>query len=226
MAEKWRSNFDGAKELRSGSRSPMSVTGKPSSSMTLIGRLKPKTFADYAKSLRKIAADIRGIKSGTDKFNPHTGGRQKWLEKVEAVAVAEITPEKIQKWKLSFLRRASSDPASQRRARISVNSLLRQAKSLFSKKVVRFLSFKLPTPRPFDGVEFEPRQTMRYHSTVDVKVLIKAAVDELARGEGDKRSVCHRYPARSSSTAVVNLQEVAVDWIPPSASIPPKRLRL
>lgn len=54
-----------------------------------IGGLKPKTFADYAKSLRKIAADIRGIKGGTDKFNPHTGGRRKWLEKVEAVPLAE-----------------------------------------------------------------------------------------------------------------------------------------
>jgi len=151
-----------------------------------IGGLKAKTFADYAKSLRKIAADIQGIKGGKDKFNPHTGGRQKWLEKVEAIPLAEITPERIQKWKLSFLRKASSDPASQRRAKISVNSLLRQAKSLFSKKVVRFLSFKLPTPPPFEGVDFEPRQTMRYHSTVNAKVLIKAAVDELAVGDGDK----------------------------------------
>ena len=154
--------------------------------VTAIGGLRPKTLADYAKALRLIVADIFKIDGGTDKFDAHTGGRQKWIEKVETVRLADVTPEKVQKWKLGFLRRAGNDPANQRRARTSVNSLLRQAKSLFSKKAMRFLTLKLPDPLPFESVDFEPRQSMRYHSSIDPWALIAAAQKELENGDGDK----------------------------------------
>ena len=152
-----------------------------------IAGLRPKTFADYAKAFRKIVAEIYKIDGGRDKFNPHTGGRTKWLEKIEAIPLAEITPEDVQKWKLAFLGRAGTDPVKQRRAKISVNSLLRQAKSLFSKNVLKFLSIKLPNPLPFEGIAFEPRQTMRYRSGMDVTKLILQAQKDLEDGEGDTR---------------------------------------
>ena len=154
--------------------------------VTAIGGLRPKTLADYAKAFRLIVADLSKIDGGRDKFDAHTGGRQKWLEKVEAVPLAEITPEKVQKWKLAFLRRGGKDPASQRKAKTSVNSLLRQAKSLFSKKTMRFLTLDLPRPLPFEGVDFEPRQTMRYHSSIDPLALISDARTELGGSQDDK----------------------------------------
>jgi len=149
--------------------------------------LRPKTLNDYAKALRKIVADIFEIDGGRGKFNPHTGGWQKWVAQVDAVKLADITPEKVQRWKLGFLKQAGDDPVKQRRAKISVNSLIRQAKSLFSKKATLFLTIQLPTPLPFDGVAFEPRQTMRYHSTIDVPTLIKKAEEELANGVGEQQ---------------------------------------
>ena len=79
-----------------------------------------------------------------------------------------------------------NDLADQRRARTSVNLLLRQAKSLFSKKAMRFLMIKLPDPLPFENVDFEPRQSMRYHSTIDPWTLISDAQTELENGAGDK----------------------------------------
>ncbi len=154
--------------------------------VTTIGGLRPKTLADYAKALRLIVAEVFEIDGGRDKFDPHTGGRLKWLEQVEAVPLADLTPDKVQRWKLAFLRRAGSDPAKQRRAKTSVNSLLRQAKSLFSKKALRFLTLKLPDPLPFDGVQFEPRQSMRYHSAIEPWSLISVAQAELANGEGNR----------------------------------------
>ena len=63
--------------------------------VTAIGGLRSKTLADYAKALRLIVSDIFQIEGGKGKFDPHTGGRQKWLEKVEAVRLAEITPERV-----------------------------------------------------------------------------------------------------------------------------------
>jgi integrase len=90
----------------------------------------------------------------------------------------DITPDKIQKWKVNFLKRASSNPIKKRAASISVNSLLRQAKSLFSPAVLRFINLEIPCS-PFEGVAFEPRRSMRYQSSFDVESLIRAAQKEL-----------------------------------------------
>jgi integrase len=90
-----------------------------------------------------------------------------------------VTPARVQEWKRSFLAAAGNDPLELRRARISVNSLLRQARSLFATKRIRHLQLSLPSLLPFDSVDFEPRQSMKYRSEIDVIVLIKAARAEL-----------------------------------------------
>jgi integrase len=71
-----------------------------------------------------------------------------------------------------------------RTARTSVNSLLRKAKSLFSTKRLRFVgSLGLPFSGPFEGVEFEPRQSMRYHILVSLEKLTAEALRELPAQE-------------------------------------------
>jgi hypothetical protein len=62
---------------------------------------------------------------------------------------------------------------------MSVNSVLRQARSLFSSKRLRYLEVSLPSPLPFEGVQFEPRQSMKYRSGIELLKLIKAAKAEL-----------------------------------------------
>jgi integrase len=95
------------------------------------------------------------------------------------VRIAAITPAEVQKWKLRFLRRAGTDPIKQRAARVSVNSLMRQAKSLFAPAVLKFVSLELPGASPFAGVAFEPRQSMKYRSGFNVEKLIEEAQKEL-----------------------------------------------
>src|SRR5262249_17767038 len=97
-------------------------------------------------------ADICGIDGGNSKYDYRTGGRDAWLRKVHGVRIAAITPEEVQKWKLRFVRRTGTDPIKQRAARISVNSLMRQAKSLFAPSVLKFFSLGLPEASPFQGV--------------------------------------------------------------------------
>ncbi len=60
-----------------------------------------------------------------------------------------------------------------------MNSLMRQAKSLFSPGILKFVRLELPNALPFTGVGFEPRQSMRYRSGFDVETLIEAAQKEL-----------------------------------------------
>jgi len=67
-----------------------------------------------------------------------------------------------------------------RRAKVSVNSLIRQAKCLFSPKITRHLELELPDPLPFHGIEFEPRPSLKYRSGFDVHKVIQAAINELS----------------------------------------------
>jgi integrase len=146
------------------------------------------TVEGYAKSLRRIVSDIFGLSDGYQKHDYRKGGFQKWLTSVHNIKLADVTPTRVQEWKQSFVAKAGTDAIALRKARISVNSIMRQARSLFSPKMLRHVELSLPNPLPFAGVEFEPRQSMKYRSEIDIEALIKAANKELcaAAPEGYK----------------------------------------
>jgi integrase len=145
--------------------------------------LKAKTREGYAVALRKIVADSFGIDGARAKFDARGGGRQAWLERVHAIKLRELTPGLVQKWKRDFLSRAGDDPIKQRTAKISVNSIIRRGKSLFASGAIAHLECALPSPLPFEGVKFEPRQSMRYRSTIDAAALTNKARLELAQDD-------------------------------------------
>jgi hypothetical protein len=122
---------------------------------------------------------MSGLLVNQEKYDYYYGGRAEWLTRVHGIALDQITPATIQEWKQSFLAKAGSDPLPLRRARISVNSLMRRARSLFSPKILRHLQVAIPSVKPFAGVEFEPRQSMKYRSRLDVCKLIEAANETL-----------------------------------------------
>jgi integrase len=150
---------------------------------------KPRTLADYARTFRRIVADIMGIEEDTDhdgkpksRFNYRPGGgRQTWVERVHAVELEKITPARVEVWKSGFVNRVVGDPLKKRSARTSANSNLRMAKGLFSKDVIARLDYlKLPQILPFDGVKGFKAEDMRYSSKFDPIALIRAGQDELA----------------------------------------------
>lgn len=79
-----------------------------------------------------------------------------------------------------------NDPVKQRSARISCNSIMRQVKNLFSPGTLKFIEIEAPEKLPFDGVAFEPRQSMRYRGGFDVKPLIGEAGQELGKGKSSR----------------------------------------
>jgi integrase len=137
------------------------------------------TFKDYAQAFRQIVSEIFCLSSDTLKYDYRAGGREEWLSKVHAINLAEVTPAKVQEWKLGFLAKAGDDPLALRKARISVNAIIRRARSLFSPRKLRHIALVLPRPLPFEGVEFETRQSMKYRSEIDIKKLIADARQEL-----------------------------------------------
>jgi len=146
--------------------------------------LKPQTLEGYSKALRKIVSDIFEIGDGNEKCDYRGGGFHAWLEKVHAVKLADLTPDRIQMWKRGFLERAGRNSLKQRAAKTSVNSFIRRAKALFAPKTVKHLvTVQLPSPLPFTGISFEPRQSTLYRSSFVASELIQAAQQELAQDD-------------------------------------------
>jgi len=128
LASGWRAHSDFLEELKEKSD------------------LKPKTLEGYAVALRKIVADLTGQ-------GPPLGGapgrHAAWRQAVESTKLTELTPAKIQHWKLSFVAKAGDDPVGQRSARISANSFLRRAKALFAPHMTKQMKrVSLPNPLP------------------------------------------------------------------------------
>jgi len=60
----------------------------------------------------------------------------------------------------------------------------KQVAVVFSKKkFLRFLDLRLPVPAPFAEVEFYPRESMRYRSTIQAPKFLRDAREHLAEGD-------------------------------------------
>ena len=145
-----------------------------------VATVNPATFALYAAALRKIVGDIIRVKRNRKRFGPKGGGAQAYRRAIDAAPLTLLAPAAIQKWRMEYVKRAKT-PAEQRSRMTSCNSTLRQARSLFGKKIVRFVP--LPEPPPFEHVEFFPRQSAKYFSRIDAKTLLAEARNELAEND-------------------------------------------
>ena len=151
---------------------------------TKVSSARKQSLDGYAKAFRLIVAEIHEI-SSDGKFDAYKGGMKKWRAKVDAVAMDTITPAVILAWKNKRLRSAERDPLAKRRAVVTVNSLMRNAKALFGKKLLPFVeqSITLPRPLAFDGVTLEKEPSLRYISKIDPFAILAKAKEELAVAE-------------------------------------------
>jgi site-specific recombinase XerD len=162
-----------------GGKKPNATVGEFLSELLALHASRAKTIEGYAIALRKIVADVAGIQSGGRGGKPDN--HRLWRENVEAVPLSALTPAKVQTWKENFLVRAGTDPVKQRSARVSVNSFIRRARSLFGPAMIETLSgIVLPDPLPFTGIKLEKRSMPKYRSSFDAKALVEAAREDLA----------------------------------------------
>jgi hypothetical protein len=70
--------------------------------------LNPGTLKGYASAFRSIVADIFGIEGGKEKYDYRSGGRNRWTQKINAVRLTPITPERVI-WKRAFIARAGEE---------------------------------------------------------------------------------------------------------------------
>lgn len=146
------------------------------------------SFKGYCRAVRLIVGHSFNLRGGKDKYNYSKGGTKAWREKIEAIPLAALTPEVILAWKRSYLHSVGPDLIAQRRRRTSTISLLKEAKCLFSRKILRFVPFEDPIANPFDDIELESKPSPRYRSNFDLAEVIRLAQ------EGDQQKQIEPLP--------------------------------
>lgn len=149
-----------------------------------VSTARPGTVWSYATSLRRIVAEVAQVsKRDLGRVSKQGGQAAKaarWREKVDALPLALLTPEKVMAWRLETLKKAGDNLAAQRTAKTTINSVLRNAKALFAPKVIKHVSRALVLPpNPFADVGFFERNSARYNSKINSAELIEAARREL-----------------------------------------------
>lgn len=146
-----------------------------------VSSASPKSFANYSRWLRAIIAHLKGQRDSKRKFDYKKGGVREWRKKVDEVPLSYLTPDRVRKWQKDFLAKAGDDPVKRKKAQHSVNSAIRNARALFSDKVLSMLKdIEIPSPLPFEGVSLVKSGSMRYQSEVDVVKLVEDAQRELS----------------------------------------------
>jgi integrase len=142
--------------------------------------LKAGTFIEYRKSFCQILADIFKVVAGKEKFDYVNGGAQKRLDKIYKIKLSNVSSDKIEEWKNKTLRtRTSKDALRRNSSCATINKTLRNAKSLFSKKILKAIGMQDSCILPFKDIEFLPEGSHRYHSEFDAKQLVEEAMKEL-----------------------------------------------
>ena len=145
------------------------------SAVTEKALIHPKTLESYAAALRKIASDTHRI--------PHNGApRSEWRARVDRVKLASLTLETIEAWRTGFIRRHAVNPLKEKSARVSANSFIARARSLFGAETISRVRdvVEIPNPVPFAGVKVQKVHVTRYRSGFNVETLLESAREELA----------------------------------------------
>ena len=143
--------------------------------------VREQSFRAYKQAFRKIVADIMKISGEKKNATVGSDGNREWKYKVDSVALVQITPSKVQSWRQSRINETGKDASAKRKAAVTANSQIRNAKALFSKKILPFLKeeIELPDPLPFQDIQVEKKGSLRYHSRIDASQLLVDAEQEL-----------------------------------------------
>lgn len=124
------------------------------------------TAAIREEAIRRLRYDYKGK------------GREAWIAAVDAVPLAKLTPAAVREWRSRRLREAEKKGVeAKQRADISSASVMRQAASLFSPKIVKDVRTKvdLPAVLPFDDVEIPRPENPRFEVQVPWEDVLDAA---------------------------------------------------
>lgn len=182
IAEGWEATLAKNRPQAETAETKPTTVGNLIEAATSISSARKYSLEAYVKAFRKIVAEVRDIQKGR-KYDAFQGGTLAWRAEIDAVPLSDLSPADIQAWKNRRLRQSADDPLTKRRTIVTVNSLIRNAKALFGKKILPFMEQRItiPRPLPFEGVGIEKGPSMRYVSKIDAYAILARAKMELAQ---------------------------------------------
>ena len=140
--------------------------------------LPPKTLDGYAMRFRGMVAEIAGIPATKARYRAGSNAHQVWLDKIDSLPLASITPQLVSQWKKDRMAQAQN-PLERRRTLSSVSSTIRQARALFSeRKILKFI--EIVRPHPFEGVELGAKTDSRFFGAgISASELLRRGIQEL-----------------------------------------------
>ncbi len=126
------------------------------------------TLNIYFSKFCTLAAEINGIHKTRNMAYSKGKAYKKWLSQVESIKLSRLTAPRVQLWKKARLGKAST-PEEKARTRRTINSILRNAKSLFGQGIldeIRGSGITLPNPLPLSDIQLERVSKIRYRSNV------------------------------------------------------------
>ena len=137
-------------------------------------QLSAATRHNNVNALRHIAAGIMGLpKLGKDQTKKQ---QAEWRAKVDPFPVADFTTQNVEEFRQRELRETSGNFLKNGSTRTTLNSYIRSARSVFTRKLLPLYSaLNLPDPLPFRDIMALPEPPHRYTSKIDVAVLIQDA---------------------------------------------------
>lgn len=193
IAKGWQATLDEFKPDMQVSKDGCTVGGFLDQVKAVSG-LKPVTYEIYAKKFRSLVAGVFGIKGGKAKHDYVNGGHREWLDRVCAVRLDRLTPDRINNWKVRQLKAASKNPLQRKHASVTIRSILLSSKALFTSNIRKHLTLRLPAPLPFEGVSLPEAGKSRYKSEIDPGLVLTAAKRELADGIQDEDQPANPRP--------------------------------
>jgi integrase len=118
----------------------------------------------------------------------------------------------IETWRADFIKRGSTNPLKEKSARVSANSFIGRARSLFGAEVISRVRdvVEIPNPVPFTGVRVEKVHVTSYRSGFNVETLLESAREELADAHPEQFKI-------SLLGAMAGLRRNEIDKLPWSA---------
>jgi integrase len=117
------------------------------------------------------------------RFDHRARGHEAWTKAVDVLPLSKVTPAVVNKWATSRIKAAEAKNAQARkRGKVTVETILRQARSLFSPKLLGFVRSELnslPDELPFDKLKIERSRVRRFRVLVPLPDLMAAAMKEL-----------------------------------------------
>lgn len=143
---------------------------------------RASTLSGYTKKLRQIAAEIKGI-GDAHKYSAK-GGSADFIAKVDKLPLSTLSDARVSKWQKRKLDERMAklsgmdDEEASARAHNTVNSILRNAKGLFSQKILDRLDIEFSTT-PLSGVSIGAPVIKPFQPEVNLDELIEAASSKL-----------------------------------------------